>query len=756
MKSIIALLTVLITVVPTSPAHAALRWNANYGTNLDLSQWTRLDCGGQNGSCPCLAGPWPAPATDFGAGRCDPLVSKTSSSHTMPNPIAPGAGSRMQVVPDPAGSTDNVLRVQLLFGDAFDDSWSVTNRVELANDLTKGNFTAYVPGDDFYFGFSLYFPSASFDHWHCTNNAPAPLPSSYDGRCPNGVPDTSNGVYSAWNVVTQWHSPGSPSFGFFLQRLYEDSQQRNQLNMTSFDGGIWHDSGDPSKNGAIWTDVWYHFIVHIRFGTPGLIELWKSIGNGGFVKQQFNGVHNDQIPGAYPAPACSSMGPDGTSCTTNTIDTISSPLEAYFKQGLYRNPTLTDSLTSYVNHSRVGDTFNDVAAGMIGSNPNPAVATLSDSFAGSSIDSTKWTTTTQSGGSITEGGGFLHLTPNANSGATQLSIQSNNLYSLVGSSAYVQVAQVVNSSAPVDNNFALVQDPSNAVAWWFSGGTLSATRTSGGVKTTVSTLSYSPSSHVWWRIRESGGTVFWDTSADGQTWTTQGSTPTSNVPFVNSLRPLFYSETWASGSASPGEALYANFNVSPSPSGNPWADPFSDSAIDGTKWTIFTAVSGTATEGGGALSLTPAPNTTGSIAQIKSNSTASLIGNAASVKAVAVVNSANDCDEDFSLMLSTGRSNRLSWVYVHGSLIAQYYVNGVVTTLTTLTYSSTNHVYWRIRESGGTVFWDTSPDRVTWTQQASVATASLFSLTSVKAQLYAETWSSNSAAPGIAKFADMR
>src|SRR3954471_12079577 len=111
----IGICTITLVYATGLPAGAALRWSANYGTNLDLAQWTRLDCGGLGGTCPCLAGPSPAPSTNFGPGRCDPLSTATSSSHAMPNPIAPGAGSRMQVVADPAGSADNVLRVQLAF-----------------------------------------------------------------------------------------------------------------------------------------------------------------------------------------------------------------------------------------------------------------------------------------------------------------------------------------------------------------------------------------------------------------------------------------------------------------------------------------------------------------------------------------------------------------------------------------------------------------------------------------------------------------
>ena len=83
-----------------------------------------------------------SPTVDFGAGRCNPLSSTTSSTHAMPNPLSPGPASRIQFVADPDGSSNSVLRVQLAFGDAFYDgdpvNGSTTTRVELANDRHSG------------------------------------------------------------------------------------------------------------------------------------------------------------------------------------------------------------------------------------------------------------------------------------------------------------------------------------------------------------------------------------------------------------------------------------------------------------------------------------------------------------------------------------------------------------------------------------------------------------------------------------------
>jgi hypothetical protein len=245
-------------------------------------------------------------------------------------------------------------------------------------------------GDDFYFGISMYFPSAYFDHWTCDSSTPLPTTGFHcdqcaqpsqcffdqlvnSEHCPSGVPDGSDapgGAYSAWNVVTQWHAPGFPNMGFDLQRLYESGTQQYQLKFSSMPqdpslpplsghqgGGLWHDAGDPSKGGALWTDKWYHFVVHFHFGatpyaggTPlsdnGFVELWESIddvpGQTNLTQQAFNGVHNDSTgaSGAYLSPACYS-GSSSTLCYTDTMDPNDTS-GVSLKQGHYRNPTLTD------------------------------------------------------------------------------------------------------------------------------------------------------------------------------------------------------------------------------------------------------------------------------------------------------------------------------------------------------------------------------------------------------------------------------
>jgi len=52
-------------------------------------------------------------------------------------------------------------------------------------------------------------------------------------------------------------------------------------------------------------------------------------------------------------------------------------------------------------------------------------------------------------------------------------------------------------------------------------------------------------------------------------------------------------------------------------------------------------------------------------------------------------------------------------------------------------YSATNHAWLRVRETGGTTFWDTSPDAATWTNRRTLASPAWVADTNIEFQLIA-------------------
>lgn len=79
-----------------------------------------------------------------------------------------------------------------------------------------------------------------------------------------------------------------------------------------------------------------------------------------------------------------------------------------------------------------------------------------------------------------------------------------------------------------------------------------------GVSTQVATEAYSAARHRWFRIRESGGTTYWEYSANGRAWVTM--TSAANPITVTALRFGVMLGTWqAEGTQA--KAYFDNFNL---------------------------------------------------------------------------------------------------------------------------------------------------------------------------------------------------
>ncbi|PLS81701.1 hypothetical protein CYG49_01515 [Candidatus Saccharibacteria bacterium] len=86
----------------------------------------------------------------------------------------------------------------------------------------------------------------------------------------------------------------------------------------------------------------------------------------------------------------------------------------------------------------------------------------------------------------------------------------------------------------------------------------------------------------------------------------------------------------------------------------------------------------------------------------------------------------------------------------NGSLILRELVNGTYNDLS-LAYSLTQHRWWRIRHSSGTVFWETSPDKSSWTVQRQKSPDAAIDLTKVAIALVSGFYGTETS-PGVAEF----
>lgn len=209
---------------------------------------------------------------------------------------------------------------------------------------------------------------------------------------------------------------------------------------------------------------------------------------------------------------------------------------------------------------------------------NPALATLSDPFAGSALDGANWYVEPDAGngkpsGAVSVSGGVLSLSGGAFSDTGfYTSVNSQGAYTLTGSYAFAQVTPGESGTGDGDSGFGLyAANFSDGYNYDITGGFLQVETTVSDNPTVVHKVAYDPASMAWLRVEESGGTISFQTSPTGEsgTWTTQYATTTESVgswTAASTYVQLFYGSN--SGTKSPsGTAGFSSFNVAPAGGG---------------------------------------------------------------------------------------------------------------------------------------------------------------------------------------------
>jgi hypothetical protein len=105
-----------------------------------------------------------------------------------------------------------------------------------------------------------------------------------------------------------------------------------------------------------------------------------------------------------------------------------------------------------------------------------------------------------------------------------------------------------------------------------------------------------------------------------------------------------------------------------------------------------------------------------------------------------------------ALAISTDNDFRTGFVLSGGGLKASKILAGGFTNLGTFAFDPTLHRYWQVREVGGTTFWETSMDAVSWDLLHSEATP--FDFSSISVSITAGTYEVTTN-PGIAEFENL-
>lgn len=158
-----------------------------------------------------------------------------------------------------------------------------------------------------------------------------------------------------------------------------------------------------------------------------------------------------------------------------------------------------------------------------GSAPYP-MAMLGDTFDDDRIDPTLWPT--NSGATETGGRLRIPLTP-----GVDIAFASARQWKLTGSKLTAKLAttpKAGGSSNAAASMWVTSTTSGTRIGWRYDAltGVLAAMSQSGFSDATPTNLTYSPIDHAWLRVRESSGTVYWETSGDGVDWTVRRTLPT--------------------------------------------------------------------------------------------------------------------------------------------------------------------------------------------------------------------------------------
>lgn len=332
-----------------------------------------------------------------------------------------------------------------------------------------------------------------------------------------------------------------------------------------------------------------------------------------------------------------------------------------------------------------------------------------------------------------------------------------NVYTLYVNGGVVMTWTDTDSVFAYDNTYTgtLIGVQSNGANncgfddFWFDdiGRDLSFQTTVGGVVSTVASTTYDPINHDFLRIREAGGTVYYETSEDGSSWDIRASTP--SVFSLSSVYVQLYAGYWGA-ETSPGTVLFDNLNLpvsnpvyrpikpvsrktgpmalrqvirqrpraGPRPSVSPSQkiSTFTES-FDVLDPAVWMTMSGSPSFDGGDLVL-PCASTYSTIMSVQSFD---LNESSAYIDLQQTQAAGNGTtDTIFAVMSCCGHLVR--FMVANGQLITDDTASGYTSTRA---YNAVTHRFLRIRATGnGTLYWDTSPDASTWTQLATKAASS--------------------------------
>lgn len=368
----------------------------------------------------------------------------------------------------------------------------------------------------------------------------------------------------------------------------------------------------------------------------------------------------------------------------------------------------------------------------------PLTGELRDSFNDNVVDTVKWPNNYNTGASglPTETGGRARVPCDTGFAA----YSSDTIYTLQDSTARARIFPPADGGAASEAWAQLLVASSTSgtdavIEVNAATGTITFASRTGFADGGAVTLIYSATNHAWVRIREAGGSLFFDTSADGITWTNQRTT--ASPAWVSDTDIQIQLLAHRDGGVVD-FAEFDSFNITPSTAVfADLTDDFDDNVVDPVKWpdNYNSGSGGLPTETGGRARV---PADTG-FAAYASEPIYRLEASHAFVQAFPPPGTGM-IEAYCQLLIASNVAGTQIVFQIDAAtslVLMTVHVDFVDEGGATIPYDSVEHAWLRIREDAGTLYWETAPDGRTWTARHSDTAPSWVSDNDLQVQLLA-------------------
>ncbi len=323
---------------------------------------------------------------------------------------------------------------------------------------------------------------------------------------------------------------------------------------------------------------------------------------------------------------------------------------------------------------------------------------------------------------VQSGGELVVDLPTGNPNGYGAYIVSQFFYDFRDDFVSVEATQVTNPTNSAWMFMNVGPDDNNYIEIYQGGADLIFGQEVASTYATLKKIPYDAVAHRFWKLSEAAGKTYYQTSPDGQAWTTQLEITTTSLFAIDYSR-IRLGAGADSGNMDPGKPHFDRLNGGGNPQQwycptNSITDDFED-GVRGPQWARSEEdQNGMLAEQGGQCIVQFTENTTDH-AGYRSSRAFDLTGSSLVVEVPSVPDLS--VDTHFGIDLWGLGDNEVEMRVWHGALEFAVDINDTYQKLGTTQYNPNVHRWWRIREAGNTLYWETAPDGKTWNTELEIS-----------------------------------